>query len=93
VINLNEGDDLLLTIPEFYSNPYSDFEYYFNNTLITTGHIMQNYTNSSTIFKTLQGTSLSATSVDHTNSGVYTIKACNEAGCKIDEWRVVVQCK
>lgn len=95
-IPLNEGDALSLQVPDFYSNPYSQFSFYFNNTLITpgsNGHTLSNTTTSTTMFKTLQGASVSKATVDHTSSGVYQVKACNMLGCKTDEWRVVVQCK
>ena len=56
-------------------------------------HVSTNTTISTTIYQTQQDVSLTRAAVDHTNSGVYEVRACNLVGCKVDQWRVVVECK
>lgn len=93
-INLIEGQPLSLPVPSVVSNPISTFKYYFNGTEITSAdHVTSEQVISMDVTRNEQRTTMTDASVDHLNSGMYRIEACNLVGCKVDEWKVIVACK
>lgn len=92
-LTLTEGIDSLFLQTIATSNPASNFTYHFNNSVITSGHVLAEYVNSSSNSATVQTSILSSATVDSTNGGFYHIYTCNFVGCKTDEWKVIVKCK
>lgn len=92
-LTLTEGIDSLFLQTIATSNPASNFTYHFNNSVITSGHVLAEYVNSSSNSATVQTSILSSATVDSTNGGFYHIYTCNFVGCKTDEWKVIVKYK
>ena len=93
-ITLTEGVDILYLQVNTTSNPESTFTFQFNDTEITSpDHTKSQFLNSTTESTKIQSGMLLDGYIDQNNGGYYKIETCNIVGCKIDEYKVIINCK
>ena len=91
---LTQGVDILYLQVNATSNPESTFIFKFNDTeILFPDHSKTQFLNSTTESTKVQSGSLLDAYVDQSNGGYYKIETCNLVGCKIDEYKIIINCK